>query len=471
MRDSFNVTPTPHKTQLSDDLWIFSELSIFTGKNWDVLQGRFGKSKKKSAVKKVSVDKRHICLKKIEKLGRHYGDQNTPATYVLEYFGMLIHENYLYISVEFGKRSLHDVINIDESISTKCRTHYLHDATRGLDWLHRQNIIHANIKPENVLIVSHGSGSIAKLADFWLPRYIPKFHNEAVAEINWMSPEEILCWKKGCDGVCEQKSDIFSLGIVYYYTLSWGEHPFENYQTFFKQVINDEKLQVNSFLDDDFPTCNLLYWMLEKNNDERPKMHHILSHPMFWQDRKCYRFLKEVGKYYKSNSDRNSQFFSEVDNIYSKVYHKVNQSEFSWFIQIENRLFLRKSDIKTKSDFDTKLVLDTKSVFDTKSIMSLAYFFENCDSESDKLDDGIVADLFSKDQGRFDSIKYTQYFLSKFPDLLIIIFAALSTSKDIASCDGFSPFLETFLERKEFMHDPFVCSFVDRLVTHKEENQ
>jgi len=78
----------------------------------------------------------------------------------------------------------------------------------GLDFAHRNNITHGNLRPSNILF---NSEETVKLADFGMPAH----YNESGLKENWFGPPERKVSKLG---------DIYSLGVIIHHLLM-GQKP------------------------------------------------------------------------------------------------------------------------------------------------------------------------------------------------------------------------------------------------------
>ncbi len=119
------------------------------------------------------------------------------------------------------------------SIDYKTKRDILIQVTRGLDYLHHsKKIVHRDIKPENIFITDDYCSTVpprVKLADFGSSIHLkdgetdflndnPYKHNPSWGTSGWMAPELYR------EGRCNSKMDIFSLGLVFAYTLSFGRN-------------------------------------------------------------------------------------------------------------------------------------------------------------------------------------------------------------------------------------------------------
>jgi serine/threonine-protein kinase len=97
----------------------------------------------------------------------------------------------------------------------------LFDVLEGLGYAHSEGMIHRDVKPANVLLSRRGQ---AVLTDFGIAQIVGgtryTVSGALMGTLNYMSPEQ------GLEGQCDARSDIYSLGIVFYEMLT-GDPPFD----------------------------------------------------------------------------------------------------------------------------------------------------------------------------------------------------------------------------------------------------
>ncbi len=106
----------------------------------------------------------------------------------------------------------------------------------GLRYIHAQDLIYGNIKPQNVLI-SDTTPVRMKWADFGLTKPVKvegPFAVQQKESAYYAAPEIIRLWdaqfeaKTGAVVSGTVQSDIFGLGCLFFYYLTGGLHPYGN---------------------------------------------------------------------------------------------------------------------------------------------------------------------------------------------------------------------------------------------------
>ncbi|KAI3645187.1 hypothetical protein MP228_011351 [Amoeboaphelidium protococcarum] len=90
--------------------------------------------------------------------------QNLRHPNIIEYYGAEVHRDKVFIFMEFcSGGSLFNMLESGRIEEEKVLQLYTYELLQGLQYLHQHNIIHRDIKPDNVLIDHHG---VLKLVDF-----------------------------------------------------------------------------------------------------------------------------------------------------------------------------------------------------------------------------------------------------------------------------------------------------------------
>jgi len=147
---------------------------------------------------------------------------NDPNVIQIYYIGK--EQDQPFFAMEYIEgESLDDILKGGNTLSLSHAKNILKQACLGLAAAHKLGLVHRDIKPANIMITKNGT---LKIVDFGIARtreYGDKLTNtgEFVGTPGYLSPE--VCIGKEVD----QRSDIFSLGIVFYEMLA-GKVPFEN---------------------------------------------------------------------------------------------------------------------------------------------------------------------------------------------------------------------------------------------------
>lgn len=130
-----------------------------------------------------------------------------------------------YIVMEFVRgQTLKDLIRSMGSIPQRQAVAMALRILAALDHAHRNNIVHRDIKPQNILVDENG---MIKVADFGIARLTTSATMTATGDgsffgsVHYISPEQARGEK------ADEKSDLYSVGVVLYEMLT-GQVPFDS---------------------------------------------------------------------------------------------------------------------------------------------------------------------------------------------------------------------------------------------------
>ncbi|KAL0938305.1 serine threonine kinase irei [Colletotrichum truncatum] len=253
---------------------------------------------------------------------------------VIRYYAQQVRDGFLYIALERCAASLADVVEKPHHFSKLAQAGkadipgVLYQITNGINHLHQLRIVHRDLKPQNILVNvdKHGKPRLL-VSDFGLCKKLEGGQSSfgattgrAAGTSGWRAPELLLdddardtamvdsinsgsgSILVGSDMVSGRRAtrsiDIFSLGLVFFYVLTNGLHPFDCGDRYMREV-NIRKGNFNlsplDSLGDAAPEAkHLITQMLSPDPKERPTAREVLAHPFFWPAKKRLAFLCDV---------------------------------------------------------------------------------------------------------------------------------------------------------------------------------
>lgn len=172
-----------------------------------------------------------------------------------------------YIVMEYIRgKTLKEVIREKGKLMVDETLNYSIQIAEALQHAHKNHIVHRDIKPHNIMITEEG---IVKVTDFGIARAASSSTvtntSSIVGSVHYFSPEQAR------GGYTDEKSDIYSLGIVMYEMIT-GKVPFEGdspISVALKHI--QENVVPPKEIDSSIPTGlqNIILKCIKKNQSER----------------------------------------------------------------------------------------------------------------------------------------------------------------------------------------------------------
>ncbi|CAJ0564602.1 unnamed protein product, partial [Mesorhabditis spiculigera] len=263
-----------------------------------VYKGKF--DGREVAVKRVVSE----FLRLVEREVDHLRASDTHP-HVIRYFCMESDSQFRYLALELCTASLHEYVEkkeVRKMIDVPAKE-LLRQASDGLSHLHSINIVHRDMKPQNVLIsMANTKGQVrALISDFGLCKRVRPGRNSLsqrsgmAGTDGWIAPEALF------EQSTSYPVDVFSLGCIFYYVLTDGKHVFgDPFQRQLNIMHGKPSLAGMEADRNHNESMALIREMIRHDPAERPSAQTVLVHPMFW------------------NADRKLQFFGDVSDRVEK---------------------------------------------------------------------------------------------------------------------------------------------------------
>ena len=232
---------------------------------------------------------------------------------VIQFLDSFESPNEFCLVTELAQGQLYDILEEDKKLPENEIKGIARQLVAGLNYLHSSNIIHRDIKPQNILISANG---IIKICDFGFARAIE--NKTMIRSIKgtplYMAPELLK------ESPYNHKADLWSLGVIIY-ELYVGQPPFytNSFPTLINKI-NNENIKYPDSMSSQFK--DLLKGLLSKNPKDRFDWNRIIDH----------QFLKET------DIDKNQRL--QLKENYKKWILRLNNEKV--FNLYESTAFMAK---------------------------------------------------------------------------------------------------------------------------------
>ncbi|KAL1490950.1 hypothetical protein ABEB36_011618 [Hypothenemus hampei] len=165
----------------------------------------------------------------------------------------------------------------------------------GLAFLHQRSdpIVHGNLKPSNIFVNMQG---VVRLAEFGINKALFKLIEPPKTSLIWFSQESYYTYKTTSKMQCSLYSDIQVAGMLIYFIISGGKHPFgPDVTAILKNLEQSTNIPIQEIDNDssheDQRFTDITSWMLRFRPSDRPRIKRILSHVSFWDNDRKWCFI------------------------------------------------------------------------------------------------------------------------------------------------------------------------------------
>ncbi|MGN0584416.1 MAG: Stk1 family PASTA domain-containing Ser/Thr kinase [Ruminococcus sp.] len=141
---------------------------------------------------------------------------------IVKVYDMCFSDKIQYIVMEYiDGITLKDYIDSERVLNWKDAVHFIIQILRALQTAHNRGIVHRDIKPQNIMLLTDGT---IKVMDFGIAKFAREESmtatDQAIGTVHYISPEQAR------GDVTDEKSDIYSVGVMFYEMLT-GQKPFD----------------------------------------------------------------------------------------------------------------------------------------------------------------------------------------------------------------------------------------------------
>ena len=141
---------------------------------------------------------------------------------IVKIYDMGFSDKMQYIVMEYiDGITLKEYIDSEKVLNWKDAVHFVIQILRALQHAHNRGIVHRDIKPQNIMLLTDGT---IKVMDFGIAKFAREESrtatDQAIGTVHYISPEQAR------GDAIDAKSDIYSVGVMFYEMLT-GRKPFD----------------------------------------------------------------------------------------------------------------------------------------------------------------------------------------------------------------------------------------------------
>jgi serine/threonine-protein kinase/endoribonuclease IRE1 len=217
----------------------------------------------------------------------------------------------------------------------------------GLSYLHGKNIVHKDLTPNNVLLSKKEDLILVKLIDFGLSKQLKDgkssfSQTKNLGTMGFIAPELLKNSKKtNIPPKPTFASDIWSLGVVVFFVLSQGEHPYGPDHLVRDYFIEEFKVPSNIHILNDWLAIHFVIQLMHRRPKQRPNVFLLLSHPYFTANSRPMKHMvnRNFWNFFLSNENKVKICFKGYKiKEWFEAYREEMINNFDWDTRTLNKL-------------------------------------------------------------------------------------------------------------------------------------
>ncbi|KAK3151157.1 hypothetical protein QOZ80_3AG0242460 [Eleusine coracana subsp. coracana] len=183
----------------------------------------------------------------------------------------------IYLILEYCRGGdLHAYLQRRRRVPEAVAKHFIRQLASGLQMLRENNVVHRDLKPQNILLVENNENSLLKIADFGFAKFLqPSTLAETLCGSPlYMAPEVMQAQKY------DAKADLWSVGVILYQLVT-GYPPFngDNQIQLLKNILSSCDIRFPSDCELSHGCIDLCRKLLQLNSVERLTVEEFVNHP------------------------------------------------------------------------------------------------------------------------------------------------------------------------------------------------
>ena len=256
--------------------YIFTRKRIGKGAFSTIYKGRHKETNKLFAIKEISfenLEKIRESIKREFTLMKKLNHKNIIRLHEVFFDN---DEKNIYLVIDYYSKGDLSKFLGGKALKEKYAKKYMRQLTMGLKYLYEKQILHRDLKPQNILVTDEGN---IVITDFGFARYTDNENmlNTLCGSPMYMAPEIML--KKRYNN----KSDLWSVGVIFF-ELLYGTTPYKA-KNMIDLMSNIKKKPIKFPHNNITLECrNLLLGLLQKDPDNRIPWEELFEHAWFQTD-------------------------------------------------------------------------------------------------------------------------------------------------------------------------------------------